>query len=232
MSTLVRKLEPETFAGITFCRAEWLCDCGTKFESSAADPLCRACDDKRRHVEQCRREAEEKAAETVSQIPPRFRWAAFEAPELSHRVRPPSLIQSAKAALGAQNIVLLGDAGVGKTSLACALLRAIASHRGVIGHFVTSFELAEARRQHRLGAGEATAILVAARAGVLVIDEVAAELTRDTGLDEVVRARHDHERRTIYTSGFDQKAIAAKYGAGVERRIFEGAFVIRLGGKS
>lgn len=233
MSILVRTLEQKNFHGWTWTPAEWRCSCGTLFEAPATSgdpPLCRACAEKAQIAREHEQRRARLAAETLASIPPRFRWASFDAPEMSQRVRPASIIERARELVATGgNVVLLGDSGSGKTSLAIALLRAIADDKNTIGRFFTSFELAEARRQSRLGAGEAPAVDRAARAGIIVLDELAAEMARDTGVDEVIRRRHDHNVRTIYTSGFDRKVISDRYGSGVERRIFEGATVLRLG---
>jgi hypothetical protein len=51
-------------------------------------------------------------------------------------------------------------------------------------------------------------------------------------VEQIVRHRHHAERPTIYTTPHSADVLAAKYGDGVARRIFEGAVVINLGGST
>jgi len=225
----------DVMAKMTFGqKIEWAsrtCECGAKFEAVATltDAHCKKCTDDRWRREAYEQGLERMAVTTLKELPPRFRWASFGAPELAQRVKPRSAIEKAKAALDAQTIVLLGPAGGGKTSLAGALLPAMAAHRKTVGRFATSFDIAEARRKNRLGQGEATIIATAMHAGVLLLDEIGAEKSNDLAVDEVIRFRHDNELPSIYTSGFNREDIGNRYGAGVERRIFEGAVVLCLG---
>jgi DNA replication protein DnaC len=168
---------------------------------------------------------------TVESIPERFRWAEFGAAELQQWVKPARFIAAAQSAVDSTSVVLLGNADSGKTSLGCALLRASADKRRKIGMFVSTFELAKARREQRLGHGEAELIERAQTVGVLLLDELCAELGVDTAVDEVIRARWDHMRPTIYTCGFSQDAIRSSYGDGVARRILGGSTVLTLGGR-
>jgi DNA replication protein DnaC len=228
----------DTFTKVLFDKpfvwARYRCKCGDEFDGpkSSDEPLCKRCRGEQQRLDLLEQERQRKAKLTRDAVPPRFSWAHLDAPELAKRVKGwATIIDKARAALDAQSIVLLGDAGAGKTSLGCALLRAIADRRRKVGMFVTTFELAEARRQTRLGVGEAEAIRGAQRASILLIDELAAERSlADTAVDEVIRVRHDEERPTIFTSGFSRDEIGKRYGAGVERRVFEGAVVLRLGG--
>lgn len=212
----------------------YLCTCGREYENIIHDDtsgmMCPSCSLKATREEELRAVADRFARETASSVPPRYQWAAFGAPELAKRVRPTRAIETAQVSLEAPAIVLLGPAGSGKTSLACAILRAMAAHRRTWGLFTSSFALAKARREQRLGRGEAEPIDSACRTSVLLLDELAAEQDRDTSVDEVIRCRHDYELPTVYTSGFGAERIIARYGDGVGRRIFEQAIVIELGG--
>ena len=182
--------------------------------------------------------------------PPLFHWARRDAPELAQRVRPRSAIALAFEPTTALSIVFVGPAGSGKTSLARALWFELSMQNvppvtrdwpsGTYAQgsrppapcaFVTAFDLAKARREHRLGQGEATLIDQAVRAPVTLIDEVGAEgVTNDSAVQEVVHARHSNKRLTVYTTGFRLPELEARYGAGCARRIFEDAKLIALGG--
>ena len=89
-------------------------------------------------------------------IPRSLRWATLDAPELPLRVGRDLAIAEAKAAMDAPGMLLFGTAGCGKTSLACALMRAWEARqprRRAL--FVSAWKLAVARAQHGLGRGEA-----------------------------------------------------------------------------
>lgn len=237
MSTIIRELEPLQlpFGGGTISRWELRCECGETFTANghkAADGKCARCNatiDAAKRAEQRKRAIEARVQSTIATIPQRYAWAAFDEPLLSSRVRPASAIAKAQAAVSAPSVVILGSAGTGKTSLACALLRATAESRSTRGRFASAFALAKARQEHPLGNGEAPAIEKALSAKLLLLDELGAEFSRNTAVQEVIHERHAEELPTIYTSGFDADELAKRYGDGIARRIFEGATVIRLG---
>ena len=63
-------------------------------------------------------------------IPKRFRWASFEAPELAQRTNAHALAE-VRSLFGKRfplGVVMVGQSGAGKTSLACALLKRIHDH--------------------------------------------------------------------------------------------------------
>lgn len=249
--TRVGGLDPKSYPWGPVAMAEWRCDvCGHQYEACDVAPQdrrgpppcpkCREAREERERIaaeERGRQAHEERRRDRIeytrTNLPLRFQWASsLDVPELRQRVRPASIIAKAKSLVTTkENVVLLGDAGLGKTSLACALLCEIAAHMNVTGMFVNSFEIAEARRQHRLGQGEPEIIDRALEAGILLIDELGAEQSKDLAVDELIRARHDGMDRTIFTTGFSQAFLTEKYGAGVARRIFEGSAILRLGGR-
>lgn len=163
-------------------------------------------------------------------IPKGFSWASFVAPELAARVKNDAAIAHARTAVAeAAGVLLTGGAGTGKTSLACAMMRALVETGDPRVLFVGAYWLAKAREQYRLGQGEAPEVERAIEASVLVIDDVGIEQARNTALSEVIYERHAAERRTIITTGFGFKALAERYGDGIARRMSEGATVIRCG---
>src|SRR5262249_43359289 len=152
----------------------------------------------------------------------RFRWARFDAPELTQRVRPVAAITQARALLqDARSVVFTGPAGSGKTSLARALWFALAMDKlprvadrhgarytdvqnGAFGGsavYVQSFDLAKARREAALGRGEAELIRQCERADVLLVDEIGSEADKgDTALAELIHERHNAARRSIFVT--------------------------------
>lgn len=160
-------------------------------------------------------------------IPAWFRWATLDAPELRRRVARPQAIAEAEAALGAHGLLIAGPAGSGKTSLACALLRAWdARNRYRHGMFTTAWSLAAARSHHALGAGEAPEVHRATSADLLVLDDLGSE--RDTvssAVPDVIFARAQAGLPIWVTTWMTPEAIAQRYGDGIARRLYEAELV-------
>lgn len=196
-------------------------------------------------AEQQRQEAlRRELADARASIPSDYAWATFDAREIGERVKPrKACLVTAKAwADGVRMLTLTGPSGAGKTSLACAMLRATidSGARGVeTSRFVRSWELAKARSEHALGRGEAPLVTLALRAHTLVIDELGEELRSssrlvrgDTAIRDVLHERQAAGRRTIITTYLSRDEIAATYGAGIARRLDERGLVIELGGEA
>ncbi len=233
MATRLGDVEKEIGQGIKLSGTRWRCDCGEIFVSIQGHGIrreCQACVDKANREQMAiaeREGAEKRDRLTAESIPDRYRWATFESDALTRRVPSREAIAGATRGAAGSALVLLGSAGSGKTSLAAAALRAMARRLDAVGRFVTAFDIAKARQEHRLGEGEAPAIEKALQARVLVLDELGAELGRNTAVQEVIHERHSRERPTIYTTGFSKSELEGRYGAGIARRIFEDA--MRLG---
>lgn len=151
----------------------------------------------------------------------------------SQRVRSKEARKIAGGAINAAGVVLVGPAGCGKTTLGAAML--IARARWLIetgrypdeAMFVSAIDIGLARAQHRLGAGEAELVLEAMTAGVLLLDDLGAEGARDAdAIAAVLHERHNEDRMTWITTGLSPEDIGARYGGGIERRVFEGAVII------
>jgi hypothetical protein len=160
-------------------------------------------------------------------IPVRFRGSRFGA-ELAAKVARRQAIAEAGAALRRPGgITLVGQAGSGKTSLLVALVRAAAT-TGRRCLFVPAYRLGQARIQHLAGHGEAPDVLEAQRIEILALDDLGAE--RDTSVNpiaDVIFERHNENRATWVTTGLTEAQLRGRYGAGVVRRLFDGAVVIR-----
>jgi DNA replication protein DnaC len=164
-------------------------------------------------------------------IPDRFRWATIDAPELAARVVGGlRRIDEARTATSTANLVLSGKAGTGKTSLACAALRAWQQTKKRRAVFVAATELAHARMQHALGSGEADLVERCGHADLLLLDDLGAEPSSPprSEIADVIQRRHNYNLPTWVTTGLITPELTTRYGFGITRRILEHATVIRL----
>ncbi len=173
----------------------------------------------------------EHVARLHKSIPPTFQDASFFllSSSLGKRVTPWSKVSDCRTT-SARTILLMGPAGAGKTTLAVAKLVQLAAEYHGLCLFVDAYELARARQTHPLGEGEAPLVARVMRARTVVLDDVGAERQDVAGtVGEVIFDRHAAERRTIVTTGMTEAQLRDRYGAGVHRRLFEDAAVIKLG---
>ncbi len=173
------------------------------------------------------------AAERVSlcerSIPKSYRWARPDSPELAARVRTADPAAMARTIAAETNVIILGAAGAGKTSLAVASLRALAAP---YARFLHAYRLGTVRIQNAAGEGEAALVDLAMSAPLILLDDVGNERqTANNAVPDVIFERHAAELPTWYTTAFEPADIAKRYGDGVARRMFERALVVRLGAK-
>lgn len=179
---------------------------------------------------------QERLARAMRTIPTRFRDVRFDTEWLPKLVGAQAM-QQAQASLTEPRVIFVGPPGAGKTSLAVAMFHAALvaessdaarqSFRYVSGH-----ALAKARAGHPLGAGEAPVVAQALAAAVLLVDELGGEDSRHaSAVAEVIYERHAEDLPTWVTTGVGPQELAARYGGGIARRLFEGATVIRLTGR-
>lgn len=177
-----------------------------------------------------RERAKDMAQDAISTIPSRFRWATFEAQELEARAGCVDAARKAGRGLvrgNVRGILLVGLAGSGKTTLACALMRGMLTLPiGRTAKFAGALTLSRARADSGLGR---TPALVddAIRASLLVLDDLGQELHDDV-IREVVHARHDADRPIIVTTGTPIDRFSDRYGAGTARRLTEGVQLVEV----
>jgi DNA replication protein DnaC len=166
-------------------------------------------------------------------MPARYRDNAFAGAELARRVKDPKAIALVRAACVPETdrIVLVGAPGVGKTSLAAAAMRELSGQRTHVGVYVDARSLAFARSHSRLGA-EAELVRQVVDAEILLLDDLGLDPdVHHSAIPDVVYQRHAACRTTIVTTSLTDAESAARFGAGVARRLFEavdGALVLEL----
>jgi DNA replication protein DnaC len=134
-------------------------------------------------------------------------------------------IARARTATTSAQVLLVGPAGTGKTSLAAAMFQARLEPRAC---WCSAFELARARASARLGE-EAPLVAAALRAPLLVVDELGAEEHRPgSAVVEVIYERHAEQRPTWVTTGMTSASLSARYGGGILRRVTERAEIFQL----
>lgn len=209
--------------------------CGSRVERPG---VCEACG--REHE---RREHDATLRMAIESIPGDFRWSSLESirsPEYSGRVHlKPRALQVADRLLGYRVLVLVGESGAGKTSLGCALLRAIID-AGRFGSDPKAYE--RARRARFIDVRELFSeperndtphpATLAVCMPVVLLDDVGQEAGRGEGFkaDERVRtmadilcARHDAPwAKTIVTTFAREAKWRELYGDGVARRYWQG----------
>lgn len=131
------------------------------------------------------------------------------------------------------NCLLVGTPGVGKTAGACAVfakvLRAAESKNATPeqvddaarSRFVSVSALIRACAAHPLGGAEVPMFREAARAPLLVLDELGYDLGAPRHHDrDLVDARYNSGGRTIFTTGHTQSTVEAAWGGGTGRRVW------------
>lgn len=169
-------------------------------------------------------------------VPPLFHWAHPKDPELGKRTWPrdrekrlvPPAVVAGQIERADRSVLLMGQAGSGKTTLALAALRARFLRRPHDVAFVPARVLGLCRIMHPAGHGEPPEVTRALRVGLLVLDDLGNERqTANNACPEVIFERFDAMRPTWVTTGLERAELEQLYGHGVVRRLYERATVIR-----
>ena len=165
-------------------------------------------------------------------IPPAYRWATLDAPELPSRVYVPA-IGIGKNASHESRVCLMGTSRAGKTSLAVAMVRAWVVKHERAAMFVPAHRLALARLQHPAGRGEADLVEQAMQAPLVLLDDLGSERDFPSNpIADVIFERHAQDLPTWMTTGLTRDPLVARYGAGVVARLFERARLIHVGART
>lgn len=171
----------------------------------------------------------------IATIPQRFKWAASGDPAaLQARVKlSAERIAKALESPPDGDLMLIGNTGAGKTSLAVAMLCAgVRQNPGLRSQdrFAAAYALAGARARHPLGQGEAPEIKAAMKAPLLLLDDLGSEADdRRNVLTDIIFARHEGDLPTWVTSGFPPEHLMGRYGSALIRRLIENRKPVELG---
>lgn len=231
----------------------WMCDARIQFPG-----ICARCG-----TESTRREFWEELGPAFASVPKHYRWTRsggdFDFFKTAVQGWDVAKEELKKALATTSNIIILGGARRGKTSLACLAMHWIirrgkydaCSQESILDWRKTGL----LPKQVSMGRGarflpvallkEQNPATIALRdeaiaAPFLVFDDFGAELdsaplgsgwiTAKIALSKtVVERRSNRDKRMLTTTGFSRDAIASFYGDGVAGRLFEGAYVIDLG---
>lgn len=199
---------------------------------SGAHAVCPACADTERYAEH-----RVSMAAALRSIPEKYRDAVWGSPELRERVADIGEFRIGAAALMSPRVLLLhGESGAGKTTLACALLRWAIDDAGPdappdkIGRasaarFVAARDVPPSRDVQG-----PLARVVARKASLLVLDDVGQEAgagesysagDRTREVKDLLEFRFDGNMRTIVTTYGNPRTWALSYGGGVVRRYWD-----------
>jgi DNA replication protein DnaC len=139
-------------------------------------------------------------------------------------------IAEGRAVLASGGSLLVVGPSSGKTSLACALLRAWdAAHPRRLGVFMSAWKLGIARAHHGLGQGEAPDVERAMTTRLLVLDDLGSERSIATNaVPNVIFARALAGLPTWVTTWMTAAEVAQRYGDGIARRLHEAGQVTAI----
>lgn len=157
------------------------------------------------------------------------RWAVAQTTEARRRAIKPQLLAAMNQWTPANNLLLMGPTGDGKSVGAAHLVIILVARwldndgncylpKRVCWAPATALEMA--RRAHPLGQGDAPLVKEAMAADLLVLDDLGQETERgDTAIWDVVDSRYTAELPTVTTTGLTRAQLEDRYRAQFIRRL-------------
>lgn len=212
---------------------EHVCVCGAPVERFRE--LCPDCKDRRRAED--RRLLLSSAHRSFPEMP----WARWNGLADTGKIDPRVLSSVGHWMRSKGNLVLCGPSGCGKTTACVARARKILdqAERGADRdtfewatgiRFATAGDLAKARRQWPLGDGEPPELEDAARATLLVLDDLGYEPQADPAIPELIDLRYRRGRLTITTTGLTTAELGKRYGEATVRKLIASGEALELFG--
>lgn len=184
------------------------------------------------------RAEEEREARFRKTVPERYWGETFDTYEVKNEMQKKALqaVRSFLVAIaggGFKSLVMLGSAGVGKTHLACSLLREIDG-----GQYRTAPDIIEELRRAKSFTADETEAQIVGYYGhvpLLVLDEIGRGIN---AADEkymiyhLLNARYNTRRPTVLISNFNKADFLAYIGVAAADRLVESAEVCEMNGTS
>ena len=181
---------------------------------------------------------EEREARFRKTVPERYWGETFDTYEVKNEMQKKALqsVRAFKSAIerdGFKTLVMLGSPGVGKTHLACSLIR---EHEG--GKYRKAPDIIEELRRAKSFTADETEEQIVnyyGRVPLLVIDEIGRGINATDEkymLYQVLNARYNTRRPTVLISNFDKSDFLAYIGVAAADRLVESAEIVELNGES
>jgi DNA replication protein DnaC len=181
---------------------------------------------------------EEREARFRKTVPERYWGETFDTYEVKNEMQKKALqsVRAFKSAIerkGFKTLVMLGSPGVGKTHLACSLIR---EHEG--GKYRKAPDIIEELRRAKSFTADETEEQIVnyyGRVPLLVIDEIGRGINATDEkymLYQVLNARYNTRRPTVLISNFEKSDFLAYIGVAAADRLVESAEIVELNGES
>ena len=181
---------------------------------------------------------EEREARFRKTVPERYWGETFDTYEVKNEMQKKALqsVRAFKSAIerdGFKTLVMLGSPGVGKTHLACSLIR---EHEG--GKYRKAPDIIEELRRAKSFTADETEEQIVnyyGRVPLLVIDEIGRGINATDEkymIYQVLNARYNTRRPTVLISNHNKADFLAYVGVAAADRLVESAEIIELEGES
>lgn len=176
-----------------------------------------------------RSEIRKACSDLLKALPP-WDWARIDDPLFGQRVSKRIGAAAQAWSIERGNLLILAPSGAGKTTAMVALVHRLFvealdardnAHPITKAYWITGYQLAAARREHRLGTQAPPEIRRAQSCQLLLLDDIGGEDAPPSLLMEVQQSRYEKSLPTITSSGMRREQLEARYGVACVRRMIE-----------